>query len=307
MIGISASPTAPKIEHPEAHADYRLHQHYARNGITGSSAFKTRHAIRDIGQGPKHDEGARLGNVKIVNNCGETLYMMSVGSRELGGNSGGHHAPKDWEIITLAPDSLYTEPYRTVCFTHPSNAYCADEDKLGGQGVSIKIAASNDNWSDVTQIEYNLVKNTDGRDDFYRLNYDISLLDCGRPDWDATDATATNAEHQLKLEKCPGYRGGISVNFDSDPSHENCMPLQCDGKQRCPQMYLWDRTRGGEASVDCSREYRGDMRVELCADRGKNAPKDRAAFSSYTVTAVHELVQALKTAGSYAPVLSPTL
>ncbi|PVI07475.1 hypothetical protein DM02DRAFT_327421 [Periconia macrospinosa] len=299
ILGVSASPTIPKGERPDVLTGYRVNPvrdlHHARSGIIWNTVQKSSRPLHHI----TRDEGATYGNVKIVNNCGKTLYMVSVGSRNLGGDNSTDHAPKDLEVISLPPDNIYTEPYRTVCFTHPSNAYCPGEDKLGGQGVSMKIAASNDTWTHVTQIEYSLVKNTDRKDNFYRLNYDISLLDCGIPKWNTSDATATSAEHQLKLDKCPGYQGGISVNFDSDPNHENCMPLQCDGKQRCPQMYFWDRTRGGEASVECSREYRGDMRVELCANRGKNAAKDKAAFSSYTATANHELIIAQQTAGDY--------
>jgi hypothetical protein len=131
------------------------------------------------------------------------------------------------------------------------------------------------------QVEYALVKNPMRRpsgEKIQRLYYDVSLLDCASPDsytviyqannatglrnvTELTDAGATAADHEFKVEKCSGYRQGITVTFSNDTI---CEPIRCTGREKCKGIYMFNRTRKDEPSKKCKEEYRGDMVVDLC-------------------------------------------
>jgi hypothetical protein len=251
---------------------------------------------------PKSDPepGKSLGNLVIKSSCSIPLYLISVGSHPLGGprtDAQGWASKEDSIVHTLSPGGSYTEPYRSTCAS-PNNAttgYCASHDTLYGQGVSIKISSTNTNASfggDITQFEYALVKDPKRvpPSTFERLEYDVSLLDCANPfvypklfkvnippaagaaneenaGWrDATALTDTSAsvdDHKIKVQKCPGYQGGIGVSFPEDKKGV-CKAIGCDGREKCFEIYTFDRTREGEASLSCGEEYRGDTVVELC-------------------------------------------
>ncbi|CAO2654148.1 Nn.00g108810.m01.CDS01 [Neocucurbitaria sp. VM-36] len=121
-------------------------------------------------------------------------------------------------MYTIPSGKFYTEPYRITCppAINGSDGYCWDYDKLRGQGVSIKVSNNQSVAEDVLQFE---------------LYYDVSLLDCGKvanyaanygfdltdPNHRTiTDASSTDDDHKAKVEKCPGYKGGLTVTFPSD-------------------------------------------------------------------------------------------
>ncbi|KAF1916066.1 hypothetical protein BDU57DRAFT_515916 [Ampelomyces quisqualis] len=258
--------------------------------------------------GYKKDYGHELGSVTVHNHCAETLYLASVGAHPLGGykdKTTGYGTAADEIQHHIFPGGSYTEPYRFTCpipVNETEGTYKWAEDKLSGQGVSMKVSRTS-NKSDITQIEWALLMNPKRNDKFYRLDYDISLLNCAdpaaspavfkvnlppptptesgkpaptptipyNPEWrnlsQLTDALATPEDHQFKIQACPGYQGGIKVSFPNNTVQSNCTAIDCKGKMTCLDIYTFDRTRVGEASMACDAEYRGDMVVDLCADR----------------------------------------
>jgi hypothetical protein len=152
--------------------------------------------------------------------------------------------------------------------------------------------------SDVTQFKYTLIDDLYRPDHgFQRLEYDVSLLDCANlfvypklfkvnvpplvgasadivqvAGWrDATalmDEATSDRDHKIKAEKCPGYQGGITVSFPSDKEGV-CKPIKCDSVKKCFDVYTFDRTREGEASMSSEKEYMGDTVVEFCAGNKK--------------------------------------
>jgi hypothetical protein len=142
----------------------------------------------------------------------------------------------------------------------------------------------------ILPIEYTLAKNPlrgPSSGTIQRIYYHVSLLDCASPDiysagYTANDATglrnvaeltdygAATADHEVKVEKCPGYQQEITVTFSNDTV---CEPIQCSGKEKCEGIYMFDRTRKDELSQECREEYRRDMVVDLRAENtssGKN-------------------------------------
>jgi len=193
----------------------------------------------------------------------------------------GWGSPEDKMNHTIAAGQNYTEPFRITCPPAPNGTtdYCQDYDKLRGQGVSIKISNNASNEQDILQLEYALLQNPLRNDTFYRLEYDVSLLDCADPKRqpslfnmsssafarNITDGTATPADHDLKIEKCPGYQNGLHVWFSADSDGKICEPIACDGKTLCTQIYNFDRMRKGEPSKACKEKYVGDMVLDLCS------------------------------------------
>jgi hypothetical protein len=159
-----------------------------------------------------------------------------------------------------------------------TSGWCIPEDKLAGQGVAIKIAKGDAPvQGTLLQLEYALVKdpnrvdpNNGVRDDFHRINYDVSLLDCGIERANQSDFNPTPEMLQEKFEMCPGYKGGLSLTFDNDTKSENCPPTFCSADKTCLMAYLWDRTRKGESSLSCEKEYKGNMILNLCVGNAKN-------------------------------------
>lgn len=179
------------------------------------------------------------------------------------------NAYEDSLMKIIKPNENYTEPFRVTCppTTNKADVYCQDHDKLRGQGVSIKVSR-NTTITDILQLEYALVQNA-LQSTTHQLIYDVSLLDCADPGVNATitDATATTENQNAKLKVCPGYQNGLSVKFDPDPGATVCPPIQCTGKEEpvCTQIYNFDRTRKGEATMACTKEYKGSMILDLCA------------------------------------------
>lgn len=255
---------------------------------------------------PGPDQGSTFGNATIVNHCKKSLYLSSVGSHKLGGFRDVKNQSTSWgtapeQIIHHIPaGEAYTEFFRTVCAIYLNSTipqYCWPEDKLGGQGISMKISADEHNLTDIIQFEYALIQNPARGDTYRRLDYDVSLLDCGNPAvyteaykvyipasstsgapaatsvahpegyrdvFQLTDVKATSEDHALKIKYCPGYEGGLNVTFSNAPN-STCPHLICDGKQVCKDIYTFDRTREGEATKACNEEYHGDMILHLCA------------------------------------------
>jgi hypothetical protein len=150
--------------------------------------------------------------------------------------------------------------------------YCIPEDKLAGQGVAIKITNSTiPEAGKIIQLEYTLVQDFTRHDTYHRFNYDVSLLDCGPVYDNYTDYNATGTMLQEKFDHCPGYKGGLSVTFSNDTAeHTNCPPTFCSADQKCWMAYMWDKTRHGEPSLSCEREYWGDMTLNLCVGNAQN-------------------------------------
>ena len=260
--------------------------------------------------------GQTYGNAIIRNHCNEALYVASVGGWPLGGlrvEGQGWSTPQDQVIHTIAAKGEYVEPYRTTCAkeTNLENEYCSSEDKVAGQGISLKISANSTGTGDIVQFEYALIKNPkapSGGDMFYRLEYDFSMIDCAIPGVyadeyhinvatasatmtgapvlsgsgtanaatheplrdiaDLTDVSATSSDHQVKVKKCAGYQGGISVTFPNDTTGKKCPPINCDGKNKCMDIYMFDKSRKDEPSKRCEEEYKGDMVLDLCVAMG---------------------------------------
>jgi hypothetical protein len=242
-----------------------------------------------VSYGWELEEGQKYGNVVVRNHCNNTVYLASVGGWILHGyrdDKTGYGTKEDEIKHPILSGGDHTETYRITCpiTVNTTKGYCWSHDKLAGQGVSMKI--SNDNTTnDILQVEYALVKNPmrgpDG-DTIHRLHYDISLLDCARPEMyvdvykannatdprnvtEINDVQATVADHMIKAQKCPGYQQGIAVTFSNDTKGAICEPIKCDGVNKCKGIYLFDRTRKDEPSKECAQEYRGNMVVDLCA------------------------------------------
>jgi hypothetical protein len=181
--------------------------------------------------------GQEYGNLIFRNYCPETLHLFSIGVRRLGGyrkESEGYGTPEDNVSHHIAHGETYIEPYRITCPDVPGkDKYCLFMDKVAGQGVAIKISRNENVPSgDVFQFEYALVKEPKRAgvgDKFYRMNYDISLLDCARA-YDVTDVSDTGVQHAEKMKTCPEYGNGVAVSFDKDPDTTNCPPIYCAGE-----------------------------------------------------------------------------
>lgn len=231
------------------------------------------------------ENGWTFGNFVVKNNCPIPLYGRSVGAWYLNGpRNESWGTPENEFFVEIPPKSTYVEPFRASGGCPNQNVtnstgqvnlqpvYCPQEDKLGGQGISFKISKTKVPADpDLTQIEYALYKNPEKKNDtFKRLYYDFSLLDCVHEQAGTADLTGTDAQHKIKVQRCPGYEGGVAVTFSGDPDHSNCPLIYCDGSRKCMQIYTWDRSRDQEASFTCEREYRGNMTVELCVSQGEN-------------------------------------
>ncbi|KAL1595067.1 hypothetical protein SLS60_009754 [Paraconiothyrium brasiliense] len=208
---------------------------------------------------------------------GESLFFSNLKSMQTlifhrsRNADAGWGTPDDAIYHEIPSHGNYAEPYRASggCAYTGTPPYCPDEDKLAGQAISMKISKTNNTADqEITQFEYALYQNPATTDKFKRLYYDVSLLDCGKPDVAVTDFDATDAQHEKKLELCPGYAGGVAVTFSGDEKGENCPPIYCDGKSKCFMIYTFDRTRPQESSFTCAKEYKGDMRLDLCAAEG---------------------------------------
>jgi hypothetical protein len=259
-------------------------------------------------------DGADYGRVVIINNCDKALNVRSEGAHKLGGlrdgkDQRGWGTEEDRIPHRIDPGVNYTEPFRLTCPLPADNAnatgYCADHDKLYAQGPSMKVSLADaappkaGEPINILQVEYALVKNPFRGDKFWRLDYDISLLDCANPMnypdiysvnlpqpvavaglpapsqvpytpsfrnvSTLTDVAATVKDHEFKIDKCPGYVNGVTVSFPGDTEKKKCQTIDCDGKSTCMSIYTFDRTREGEPSKACREEYRGDMVVHLCA------------------------------------------
>ncbi|PSN64489.1 hypothetical protein BS50DRAFT_498484 [Corynespora cassiicola Philippines] len=235
---------------------------------------------------PEPEQGWTFGSVIIRNNCKYTVSLTSVGAWYLGGcrdNVTGFGTPEDMIVQNITAGSTYAEPYRITAplksdtngGANPFAWYHEGMDKLAGQGISMKIA-NETGGNNVFQFEYALVQDPFRGDSFLRMNYDVSLLDCANPEplRHISDANATDADHTLKLQGCPGYENGVAVTFTNDPKGDNCAPFYCSGQKKCMLIYTWDRTREGEASMACEKDaYKGDMVVDLCV--GGNAERNR--------------------------------
>lgn len=202
------------------------------------------------------DRGPGYGNVMIINSCPYDLYMHSQGAYEL-----YHNEAKGQELKNLPSGETYSEYYRETC---PFSG-CNGMDKEPGQGIALKISFEDQQFHFISQFEYSLQQNPI-RDDFPRLDFDVSLVDCGRID-SVTDIEAEEDDWytQNKVTECPGYENGFAVWFDD---HTICRPVYCDGVHYCDGVYNYDRTRAGEMSLACDQEYIGNMYIELCVGNG---------------------------------------
>lgn len=218
------------------------------------------------------------------------------------GATAGWGTPDDAAFHEIPSKGVFTEPFRGsggCSYTGPP-PYCPEEDKLAGQAISLKISKTNNPGdTNITQMEYALYQDPKTGDKFKRLYYDVSLLDCANPNAMApegkaekiTDFNATPEMHARKLALCPGYDGGVSVTFTGDEKGAVCPPIYCDGVQKCFMIYTFDRTRPQESSFTCEKEYRGDLRLDLCAKDGDDKVKAAAeGFSAWAQTATHEVL-----------------
>jgi hypothetical protein len=190
-------------------------------------------------------------------------------------HNGSWNAWQDGIQHFIASGKDYSEPFRVTCpNVAGEDPYCADYDKLRGQGVSLKISNTT-NPSEVLQLEYALVQNPLDKLDYHKLNYDVSLLDCADPldhpelwgdDAKITDKDASAEDRKHKVELCPGYKDGLKVSFKADEGSNGnvCESIDCKENEEC-KVYYFDRTRTNEPSLSCAGEFKGNMVLDLCA------------------------------------------
>jgi hypothetical protein len=245
--------------------------------------------------------GREYGKIVINNGCSEDLVVMSIGAWPLGGNrtkiddtspivaphNGRWNAWREDIQHAIASGASHKEPFRVTCpNVEGAEEYCADYDKLRGQGVSLKIFTAA-NPSEALQFEYALVQNPLDELPYHKLNYDVSLLDCADPldhaslygiDFSAenhreiTDQSMSAEDRKHKADLCPGYKGGLKVSFQAEDGCDGdvCEPIDCNGEDWC-KIYFFQRTRDGEPSLSCGGEFRGDVVLDLCvANAGAN-------------------------------------
>ncbi|CAI9629730.1 unnamed protein product [Alternaria burnsii] len=188
---------------------------------------------------------------------------------------------------TIASGASYNESFRVTCpNVEGAEEYCADYDKLRGQGVSLKIFTAA-NLSEALQFEYALVQNPLDELPYHKLNYDVSLLDCADPldhallygigfntenHREITDQSMSAEDRKHKVDLCPGYKGGLRVSFKAEESCDGdiCEPIDCNEDDWC-KIYFFQRTRDGEPSLSCGGEFRGNVVLDLCvASAGAN-------------------------------------
>lgn len=222
---------------------------------------------------PRYDDpGKAYGSLYVINSCKHDMIARSVGAYD-------QNSSRDAVEFAIPAGLTYYEGFRE---TIPISKAEAEEmvkthnppidtasGKMKGQGVSFMInSPNNTDWGNgITQLEYSLIQNPENGDKFKRLWYDVSLLNCAVPKATVSDADASK-DHKLnqkKVDGCPGYQNGIAM-WTSDP--ESCRPIYCDGVQYCESIYNYDKTRPDEASFQCTKEYRGNLYVELCAGNG---------------------------------------
>jgi hypothetical protein len=214
---------------------------------------------RDGDRGPDH------GSVWIKNSCEYDVYVKSVGAY-----------PKDddhtEDVITISANSNYTEAYRETCPKPKEHAHmspppqCPELNKMEGQAVSFKISNTTEGPENILQLEYTLVQNPERGDDFPRLDYDVSILDCAQIEGISEAMVASDQDLNMKkVNGCPGYQNGLALWFDD---HELCRPIYCDGVSYCDAIYNYQRTGKGEDSFACHHEYYGNMYFEMCVGNG---------------------------------------
>jgi len=272
------------------------------SSVLSSPSYQRRNTTNDTFNRPN---GADWGHLIVNNHCPETLNLWSIGVWNLNGSRDpavGFGTPDEQIMHPIVPNGTWIEPFRVTCpypqgwtmeAGYANNAtwegyeqltsntakddktgkpltagYCVSEDKLAGQGVAIKIAREPiPEKGKVLQFEYALVKDPNRGDKTHRINYDVSLLDCGPEHADITDSTASAEQLQEKFDHCPGYDGGLAVTFTNDTKGQNCPTTYCNGVDKCFMTYIWERTRQGESSLSCEEEYWGDMVLDLCVER----------------------------------------
>lgn len=225
-----------------------------------------------LSYGWESEKGGTYGNIIIQNRCNETFNLWSVGAWPLGGfrnDSLGWTTEQDTTMHVVEPGTNYSEPYRVTCppAKNHTEGYCYDYDKLRGQGVAIKISRNESVAADLLQLEYALLQNPLDGDEYHKLYYDVSLLDCAAPENIATsDVSATTEQYQDKIHYCPGYKNGLAVTFHPDPGLEVCKSINCPGEEKpiCTDIYNYDRSRLGEASMACQKKFQGNMILQLC-------------------------------------------
>ncbi|KAF1963546.1 hypothetical protein CC80DRAFT_541474 [Byssothecium circinans] len=231
------------------------------------------------------DPGALYGSTVIRNSCPYDLHGMSVGAWRTTNDRSN-------EVFSIPQGTTWQEPYRMVTplKTFPNGSLLTFPNgtqvppgidnttmKLEGQGISIKLSKNKGNWSDILQLEYSLLQSPIRHDNFPRLDYDISLLDCAKPIQGTSGDHITDKGAVLdltwnkkKIDICPGYQGGLAL-WTANSSL--CRPIYCDGKSYCEDIYNYDRSREGEMSLACHAEYRGNLNLELCVEQGNGTAK----------------------------------
>ncbi|CAN9478197.1 unnamed protein product [Alternaria alternata] len=139
----------------------------------------------------------------------------------------------------------------------------------------------------MSRVQKNTVQNPLDELPYHKLNYDVSLLDCADPldhtslygiDFNAenhreiTDQSMSAEDRKHKVNLCPGYKGGLRVAFKVEEGWDGdvCEPIDCNEEDWC-KIYFFQRTRDGEPSLSCAREFRGNMVLDL---RAANAGVD---------------------------------
>ncbi|KAF2652292.1 hypothetical protein K491DRAFT_719051 [Lophiostoma macrostomum CBS 122681] len=251
------------------------------------------------------DRGAQYGNVVIVNNCDHDLYLFSLGAWAKEKSAPGLNTLVDGMnpegiIHTLPAHGEYKEPYREICpkssTVDAGNDLCVSLTKEIGNGASLKISKVQAP-TNVTQVEYSLIQETG---DFPRLDFDVSLLDCAKPENEILQ-TFRLLDQELvdkKFAGCPGYEKGLAVWFDE---HAKCRHIYCDSQKYCDAIYLYDRTRQGEMSLNCLEEYRGDFHIDLCVENGASHKAVVERYNEWVSTASSETSVPVPTDGG-APV-----
>lgn len=217
------------------------------------------------------DRGYQYGSVILKNWCNYGIYIQSVGAWEHPGN---FSEDKDRSMIqvTIPAGGSYHEAYRQSCPKPSSHASmippptCQSLRKMEGQAPCIKISNTTEGPENIIQLEYALIKNPERHDNFIRLDYDVSLLNCAQISGLSEKQVEANPElTRKKFAECPGIRAGLALWFDNT---DLCRPIYCDGQTYCDGIYNYSPTEPGEDSFACHQEYMGNMYFEMCVGNG---------------------------------------
>jgi hypothetical protein len=179
------------------------------------------------------DQGYQYGSVIFKNWCDYDIYIRSVGAWERPGEFSEDN-DRSMIYVTVPAGGSYHEAYRQSCPRPSSHASkippptCESLRKMEGQAPCFKISNTTEGPENIVQLEYALIKNPERHDNFIRLDYDVSLLNCAQIAGLSEKQVAANPElTRKKFAECPGIRAGLALWFDDT---DLCRPWEAQEK-----------------------------------------------------------------------------